>query len=1787
MKNWKILSTLTFLTLLLGIFSCEDTTKPDSEYTVTVSGQVVRLNNTGLDSVVITMNNPFRRDTVNSDGTFQYSFLTSETEDVTATLTFRHINLTYFDTTADILYGPTKKTIGVGEVRMRGSSSALDSIITGKPSSRPGQIAFISSSSSLISIRGAGSKDATTLTFEVRDSLGIAVDKSNKTAVFFAIVTKPDLLTELNKVSDSTNSQGRVSVQLTAGQKSGLAQVQAIAAVKRTADTTKIDTIKSPIISVTIAGGNPVPSRFTIGTDRTNVPGLVLYNQKLAITAVVGDTFGNPVQPGTLVYFTTNGGIIQPQGETTVEGTVSVSLTTGNPAPPNGFATITAQVGTPGAAVIKKGGENRSATIVDGDLMVKQIRPKQSAKQKSLTAKHVGTNNTSSIPVFSRSITVLFSGAPIISSNDTNFVVPALGSKSIQFTVADLNGNPLSQGTSIRVSGIGIDTTGAELTGDLAFTLPDTYDRSFTNFNVNVRDRRTKNLNLTIPISLSVEVTGPNGNVKRTIRGYLVSSVSDSGKVSSMTLVNPAMDSIYVNGGGIPNSIPVQVKVLDASNNPSPNVPVDFSIVKSVNGGEYLTQSIAVTDINGIATAVFKSGIKSGLVQIVGSIKRDSISISTANKNIYIRTGKLTSLNLMSVSKTDLSVKGSGNETATLIFEGRDSLGNAIDGSNQTNVTYSLFGDTVGASISPSSVMTDPNNGRTTTTFTSGTMAGLVQLTAHSGSISSAPVQFTISGGLPSQSQFTVLMDKQNYSALTEKTANVTVISGDKYGNPARPGTPIFFTTNGGLINSNSTLGNTGQTTAQLQFTNPVPPAGIATVTARAIGEGNTIVKDSVIIVLSQQAVITEIGGPYDNFEIEDGLSKTFQFRVADANNNPLAKDNNIVVTAEGLGATNIVLSGDINVTTRDTKLTGVGTTVFSFTARDNVKDEGQGPKSLSFKITVTGPNTIDPLTHVIDGTLKGGTGTGNEGSVASVEYVRSSNDTIFVANAGIPTTDTIKFKVRNLKQQPVSGAAVQFFFEQSLNTSEFLSPSYAVSNDSGEVTVVAHAGIKAGVLGVQATVTAGNSVISSSTVPIYVKTGPLASISLVSVDRSEISVKSVGGEENATIVYEARDLLGNPLDFPNQTRLFFNLVGVSGFDEDVNPDSAMTNPFTGRASVTVNGGTRSTVLQVIARNASGTIKSSPVPIVVHGGFVVDSLFLFLPPIKKNISLYDSPQQISMQLGDRYGNPPKPGTAVYFETNAGIISAAAFSDNSGIVSATFSPVPQLIYQGLRTITASTVGNTADGLLQKSISVLMSGDPKITVTNVPTDTVTIFDGASANVQFEIVDSLLGNPISSGHTYAVTVEGSVAGQLLLSGDVNGTLPDTQDKINAIKFSFNVSDATPNAGTGGNFKIKITINGVTGTTIRTINGKLFAPSNIVVPPSARVAASIALISTSTNEISISGVGGTENSTLTYEVRDSVGVPITIDNRVIVNFQSNFFPNSFTSGGTAPTILPTLDSTDENGKARVSIFSGTQAGAVQLEAVITLTNPVRTIKSQPVKISINAGFADQRHFTISTPIRNFPGLDRAFSPTLTATVGVTDKYSNPVLAGTQVYFHSTHGTMTPGGVTDALGFTSGTLLPANPYPINADTLTGYGPGYGKIYAQTLGEDGAFITDSVLVLWTGAPVITNTGGSSFTVANGGTSGAFTFKVVDKLGHPLSAGTTINVSSTVGVVTGAVSTTLYDTFSTGEGITTFTVFIKDAVTTDVDPPADGQIIVSVAHPVYGTYTMVLASGTVD
>jgi hypothetical protein len=1478
--KYRQYATYLITLVFAGLFSCANPSEPaSSQFTVTIKGTVVRKNFTPLDSVQLILSSPFRRDSAKANGSFLISFSSSEKNAVNATMTFSRLG--YFDTTRAIVFSSAANAIDLQAVSMKGLTAAQDSGGQSRPSLRAGAIVYIGSSFPNLSIYGAGGTDAVTLTFEVRDSVGNPVDTANQTLVYFRFANAPpDTFTQLGRKSVKTNSSGRATVLLGSGLRAGIASVQAYAVVKRAQDTTKVDTIRSPLVSIPIYGGFPDSTHFSLFAAKVNVPGAAQPPATSVITGLVGDTYGNPVQPGTVVYFGTTGGIVAPgSAYTTEEGKVISTLTTGNPIPAGGgIVTVTAQLSSGSSAASAAANTIADVVKIMKKLAAKQIQYSRAelafrAKRAVATAlaatrannkKSVETSDavlegknksvsSSASGIFSRSVNVLFSGKSTITTSDTNFVIPSHGSGTINFMVADQNGNPLTGGSTIQVSVSGSGSSDVEVSGDLSKTIPDTQDKSFTKYQVTLKDKRVTGLTSNEGLSVKIDVASDNGSQSLSVTGRLLGgSSTDSGKVGSITLVGGLPDTIVVSGGGGKNSQQVQFKVLDVFSQPAKGIPINFEFTKPLNGGEYLSPITTITDASGIASVTIKSGIRSGTVQFVARVKRDSLStVSSDPKTVYIRTGSIASIALISVSTQQLSVRSvGGTESATLVFEGRDSLGNALDFASQTTMNFKLQGDTNGVFISPNPATTDPTTGRVIASLTSGIRSGVVQVyaSAMNDLVKSLPVPFTIAGGLPDAAHFTlgvpsIVETKVNFPSAS--SINVQVAAGDTFGNAARIGSAVYFSTNAGIIDASGSLDGKGNATVSWQLTaNPKPLNGVGYVTARTVNRWGKFVQDTLRVVLSGSPIISSLD---TNFTVAVGSTKQFDFTVSDALLNPLSAGATITVSSSGAGASDVALSGDISKVMPDTK--DKAYTKFHIFVRDTRTTSVTKNEPLNLTINVTGPNGLAAL--ILNGTLLGTGGGGVDSSVVGrIVLQNPTPDSVVVAGlGGIKTKDAL-FKVYNTFGLPAKNVLVTFKFSKSLGGGEYFSPTTALSDTGGNV---------------KTTLTSGTS----------------------------------------------------------------------------------------------NGEVR-------------------------------------------------------------------------------IIATALRD----------------------------------------SLTISSDPKVIY------------------------------------------------------------------------------------------------------------------IIIPPNARLASQIAFLGATESDIFVAGVGSKENSTLTYEVRDSLGFPIDRQRRVFVTYTVQFFPNTFSGGGTAPVVIPSTDSTDDQGKTRTTVASGTQAGVVQIVVNIQLSGRPLLV-SQPVRISVHAGFADQKHFTIAGQA-NFPGLDKAFQQT-SITVQVADKYSNPVLQGTAVYFNSSHGTMQTGGgdagLTDVNGFVTKTLYSANPFPVPPDTLPGMASGFSRVYARTIGKDSTRVMDSVQILWTGSPIITMTGGpASFAIPNGGSAGPYTFTVLDRLGHPMSPGTGITVTADACTVNGDANISMPDTQVGGPGLTSFTVLLIDSNPPPAPatvPPTPSVLTVTVTHPVYGTYKLVLASGTVQ
>jgi hypothetical protein len=331
-------------------------------------------------------------------------------------------------------------------------------------SGEPASIVLVSQTAKSIGVKGSGSVETAQMVFEVQDSSGKPVDLAHSVEVSFRIGSGPGGGEFIYPPKARTDAKGRVTANIVSGTKAGVVQIVAESNVGS-------KTIRSLPVVIVIHGGLPDSAHFSIAPEKLNFPGYNVFGLRNKITAYVGDKYGNPVKPGTAVYFTTTGGIIEGSALTNEQGQGSVDLISAEPRPVH-------PVLGPGYAVI-------TATTADEN-------------QRTIKAETI----------------VLFSGIPQITVEPTTFDIPNLGSQVFNYTVSDQNGNPLAGGTTIRVT---IDGKDIRALGDLDITIPDTRDRSWTRFSFAIQDTTSDTVER--PVLIRISASGPNGSATVNISG--------------------------------------------------------------------------------------------------------------------------------------------------------------------------------------------------------------------------------------------------------------------------------------------------------------------------------------------------------------------------------------------------------------------------------------------------------------------------------------------------------------------------------------------------------------------------------------------------------------------------------------------------------------------------------------------------------------------------------------------------------------------------------------------------------------------------------------------------------------------------------------------------------------------------------------------------------------------------------------------------------------------------------------------------------------------------------------------------------------------------------------------------------------------------------------------------------------------------------------------------------------------------------------------------------------------
>ncbi|WP_421774675.1 invasin domain 3-containing protein [Gracilimonas sp.] len=432
---------------------------------------------------------------------------------------------------------------------------------------------------------------------------------------------------------------------------------------------------------------------------------------------------------------------------------------------------------------------------------------------------------------------------------------------------------------------------------------------------------------------------------------------------------------------GPDESFDVGYEVIDLNGNPMP-AGTRIEVTTGGNGGVNLTGVTSyvmpnelstgqgTTDFSFTATAASNFS-KSETIYITATSPSGTVT-TNSELTIYGTGGGVSgtpsapaAIVLENVQRNTINIKETGGiVNSSLTFQVQDSAGRPLDLDSPVDVEFEIIqGPGGGEGVLPA-VATTNSTGRVTTNVFSGNTAGVLQIQARieppfaPATIRSNPVAITIHGGFPDFDHFSIAPTTKNIEGfnINGTTTTLEVIVGDKFSNPVKPGTAVYFETTGGVIEGSAVdhTDDLGRASVTLQSGNPRGPLndGDLTVTARTIDENSQFIERTADVVFSTSAanISTPDAMPFDT--LAPGGGATFSYTVIDLNGNPMPAGTEIQID----GGDGIEITGDANFTLGDHINPGSGTTNFQFSIRDTDEDSS-APADITIQIRVITPS--------------------------------------------------------------------------------------------------------------------------------------------------------------------------------------------------------------------------------------------------------------------------------------------------------------------------------------------------------------------------------------------------------------------------------------------------------------------------------------------------------------------------------------------------------------------------------------------------------------------------------------------------------------------------------------------------------------------------------------------------------------------------------------------------------------------------------------------------------------
>lgn len=298
----------------------------------------------------------------------------------------------------------------------------------------------------------------------------------------------------------------------------------------------------------------------------------------------------------------------------------------------------------------------------------------------------------------------------------------------------------------------------------------------------------------------------------------------------------------------------ITVVARDRNGNPVRNVKINFETTLGIfraTAPQFTTA--ALTDANGVATATLTvpAGTPDetevevtiwggGLARVAGLT--ETLTVVSSGPNPGAGPAAIT---LDAATPAVIGVRNTGRPDQSIVsMVVRDRLNNPVP-----NIPVRFFLNSVGgATITPEAISDD--DGVVRTTVTSGTLAGVAQITATidvngdgTNEVINTFTAVNIVGGVPNAGRFSLAAEFLNIAGRVTfgLEDEITAFLNDHFGNAVAPGTTVNFTTNGASVFNQVQTDESGRASTTLISEGGVPADGIVTVLATTIGEESFI----------------------------------------------------------------------------------------------------------------------------------------------------------------------------------------------------------------------------------------------------------------------------------------------------------------------------------------------------------------------------------------------------------------------------------------------------------------------------------------------------------------------------------------------------------------------------------------------------------------------------------------------------------------------------------------------------------------------------------------------------------------------------------------------------------------------------------------------------------------------------------------------------------------------------------------------------------------------------------